>query len=116
MILDDIKNKLEEIDQNVDYGAVKRSRKETLWNYIVFNRNVMKPNQNKTSYSEYYSVHIVRENFIPEGLVLEVINKMLEIAGMRVASTDIQYNYTTKPSTDKVVEMASIEFVKPVKA
>ena len=99
----------------MDYGVVKRSRNETLWNYTVFNRNVMKPSQNKTSYSEHYSVHVVRENFLPEGLVLEVIHKMLEIAGMRLAGTDIQYTYTTKPNTDKVVEMASIEFVRPVK-
>lgn len=116
MILDEIKTKLQEIDSEVDYGAVKRSRRETVWNYTVFNRGPLKQNPNKTSYNQYYAIHIVRENFIPEGLVVEYINKMLEIAGMRLAGTDIQYTYTTKPNTDRIVEMASVEFVKPVKA
>ena len=116
MILDEIKTKLQEIDSEVDYGTVKRSRRETVWNYTVFNRGALKISQNKTSYNQYYAIHIVRENFIPEGLVVEYIDKMLEIAGMRLAGTDIQYTYTTKPNTDRIVEMASVEFVKPVKA
>ena len=111
MILDDIKKKLEQIDPIVFYGAVDSTVKDTLWNYIVFNRTVMKPSANKSGYTDGYSVHIIRENFIPDGLAEEVIEKMLEIAGMRESGSDMQYQYIVKPNTDDVVEMLSIDFV-----
>lgn len=88
---------------------------ETVWDYIVFNRKPTKPNPNKTGYSYYFTVNIIRENFIPEGLDLEVIDKMLEIPGMRLAGNDMEYTYVAKMNTDVVVEMLSIDFVKPVK-
>ena len=115
MILDDITKKLEQIDPIVFYGAVDSTVKDTLWNYIVFNRTVMKPSASKSGYTDGYSVHIIRENFIPEGLAEEVIEKMLEIAGMRESGNDMQYQYIVKPNTDTVIEMLSIDFVKPRK-
>ena len=114
MVLQTIKNKLQEIDTNVFYGAVDNRMKETLWNYIVFNRNNLKVNQNKTGYTDSYVVHIVREEWIPEGVDMEVIEKMLEIDGMRVSGDGI-YSYSYKPSTNTVIEMLSIEFLKPRK-
>ena len=115
MILDEIKLKLEEIDKCVYYGAVSKSIKETEWNYIVFNRAPTKINQNKNGYSYYFSVNIVRENFVPEGLDLEVISKVEEISGMKLANTDMEYNYIVKPNTNIVVEMLTINFVKAMK-
>lgn len=115
MILETIKNKLLEIDPNVFYGMVDNSMRESVWDYIVFNRKPTKAATNRTGYSYYFSVNIVRENFIPEGLDLTVISKMLEIDGMRLAGTDMEYNYTAKPNTNNVVEMLSIDFVKAVK-
>lgn len=112
MILDDIKEKLKEIDPNVFYGAVKSRMKEITWDYIVFNRTVMRSNPSKNAFSDVYTVHIIREEFIPEGTAEAVIEKMLEIAGMRLSGTDSEYDYTTKPKTDAVVEMLSIEFVR----
>lgn len=115
MILEDIKNKLLEVDDHVFYGMVDNSMKETLWNYIVFNRSVMSINTNKTGYTDRFTVHIIREDWIPEGLELDVIDKMLEIPGMRLAANDATYNYVQKPNTNIVVEMISIDFVKPKK-
>ena len=115
MILETIKNKLREVDDSVYYGMVHSEKKETLWNYIVFNRTSMKSSASKTGYTDGYIVHIVREEWIPEGLAEEVINKMLEIDGMKLSATDSQYDYVPKPNTDSVVEMLSIEFVKPRK-
>ena len=116
MILNDIKTKLKELDTNVFYGMVDNSMQETLWNYIVFNRTSMKTTATKGGYSDYYSVHIIREEWIPEGFEIEVINKMLEIDGMRLAGNDAVYTYVPKPNTNIVVEMLSIDFVKPKKA
>ena len=112
MILEQIKNKLLEIDHNVFYGMVDDSMQTTLWNYIVFHRSKLSSNANKTGFSDYYSVHIIRENWIPEGMDIEVINKMLEIDGMRLAGNDGTYNYILKPKTNTVIEMLSLEFVK----
>lgn len=112
MILDEIKQKLAEIDPCIHYGAVASSQFEMLWDYIVFNRVTLSSAPNKTGYSDYYDVHIVRENFIPEGLDIEVINKMCEISGMRLTSSDAVYSYVQKPNTDTVVEMLTLHFVR----
>jgi hypothetical protein len=113
LILNEIQEKLEQIDENVFYGAVNRSmKKETLWNYIVFNRTSLKKSKDKTGFTDGYAVHIVREDFIPEGLAEEVIEKMCEIAGIRESGEDSQYQYMVKPNTDTVLEMLSIGFVK----
>ena len=116
MILDEIQKKLKEIDEPVFYGMVDNSMQETLWNYIVFYRTTMKANPNKTGYTDYFTVHIIREGWIPEGLEIDVINKMLEINGMRLAGNDAVYSYVPKPNTNIVVEMISIDFMKAKKA
>lgn len=113
MLLNDIREKLEEKDDNVFYGMVDPKMRETEWNYTVFERKKLGFNENKTSASRYFTVHIVREEFIPEGFEMEVIKKVLEIPGMRLTSQDGEYTYVTKPNTNIVVEMFSIDFVKP---
>lgn len=112
MILDDIKTKLEEIDQKVYYGMVDEEVREIVWDYIVFNRSTLKAHPNRTGYVDYYDVHIIRENFVPEGLEIEVINKMLEISGMRLADGDNTYTYVQKPNTNIVIEMLTLHFVR----
>jgi hypothetical protein len=116
LILQAIKDKLKEVDENTFYGVVDKKMKDELWNYIVFNRTTLKTSTNKTSYTDGYSVHIIREEWIPDEVVTGVINKMLEIDGMRLAQTDSQYNYVQKPNTNLVIEMLSIDFVRPRKA
>ena len=115
MILNEIKEKLLEVDPNVYYGKVDSAIRESRWDYIVFDRRRIRPSENKTSYSHYYAVHIVRESFVPDGLEREVINKMLEIDGMRLAGTDLTFDYAPKPNTDEIVEMVTIEFVKAIR-
>ena len=116
MILNEIRDKLLGIDPRVFYGMVDNSVQKTYWDYIVFNRKPTKIGANRTGYSYYFTVNIIRENFIPEGLDLTVIAKMLEIPGMRLAGNDMEYHYVAKPNTNVVVEMLSIDFVKAVKA
>lgn len=111
MILETIENKLKELDSNVFYGVVDDSMRETAWNYTVFNRRNLKSSTNKNGYNTVFSVHIIRENYIPEGLEEDFIEKMLEIEGVRTAS-DGQYDYVMKPNTNIVVEMFSIDFVR----
>lgn len=111
MFLTDIEAKLQEIDPNVDYGLVDKKRMEMVWNYIVFNRTSVKFSANKTAVSDSFDVHIVRENYIPEGLEDEIVKKLCELPGVRV-SGDPAFNYAQKPNTNTVVEMLTISFVR----
>ena len=112
MILDDISAKLHEVDSRVYYGMVDNEVRETVWDYIVFNRSTFAAAQNRTGYSDYYDVHIIRENFIPEELDTEVIAKMSEIPGVRLVGEDGRYDYLQKSKTDTVVEILTLTFVR----
>lgn len=112
MLLDEVQNKLEKFDEHVFYGVVDDRMREMLWNYIVFNRTRLKSSANKTGYGDYFDVHIVRENFIPEGLDTDIIAKVLEIDGVRLCSDDGVYNYVRKNNTGNVVEMLTLSFVR----
>lgn len=91
------------------------SVKDTVWDYIVFERSALSVSTNKTGYAEEYTVRIIREEYIPEGLEIEMIEKMLELPGMRLKSDSGIYEYIQKPNTNIVVEMFSINFVRPKK-
>ena len=112
MLLNEIQTKLEEIEPRVYYGMVDKAVRETEWNYIVFNRTPLKITGNCTGYSDGFDVHIIRENYIPEGLDVAVINKMREISGVRVAGDNHEYTYIQKPNTNTVVEMLSLHFTR----
>lgn len=112
MLLEEIQSKLEEIDSNVFYGMVDDTVITDEWNYIVFMRKALSVSDTKKGYSDRFTVAIIRENYIPEGLEVSVIDKMLEISGMRLASPDCPYSYTQKPNTNTVVELLTMEFVK----
>lgn len=116
MILTDIEAKLKEIDPNVYYGMVDESRKETVWDYIVFNRTIIRHSTNKTSESDRFDVHVIRENFIPDGLENEVIDKLRELPGVKLTGDDSTFTYVQKPNTNIVVEMMSIHFLRARKS
>ena len=112
MILTDIEAKLKEIDPNVYYGMVDESQAETFWNYIVFNRVSINHSANKTAATDRFEVHVIRENYIPDGLEDEVVSKLMEIPGVRLTSEDSTFDYVQKPNTNIVVEMITIPFLR----
>ena len=112
MILIDIEAKLKEIDQRVYYGMVDETVAKTVWDYIVFNRTTIKHSTNKTSDSDYFDVHVIRENYIPDGMEDEVIAKLREIPGVRLTGDDTDFTYVQKPNTNIVVEMMTMHFVR----
>lgn len=110
-----IREALECIDPIVFYGQAGNLREDVLWNYIVYFRERIEENQNKTGSTLYFHVAIVRENEVPEGLEQEVIKAIKEsVPGARV-SGDIQYDYAVKPNTGAAVEVMDIVFAKPRK-
>lgn len=114
-MLDLIRDKLREIDPRVYYGGIPESSKDDAWDYLVFMRTSRTRLGSNTGFSDYFEVAVVREEYIQEGLVEQVIAKIEELDGMRVSGTDVEYVYTRKPGTDHVVELARIQFVRPLK-
>lgn len=115
MILTKIEAILQKFDPRVYYGSVDTSIAETAWNYIVFNRTGVKYSNGKTASSDTFDVHIIRENYIPEGLETEIIKEICALPGVRV-SGDSVFRYTQKPNTNAVVEMLTISFVRARKS
>ena len=111
-LLNELREKLEQVDPVVFYGMVDNRIKETIWDYTVFNRTRLKSAANKTGFTDYIDIHIVRENYIPEGLDTEMITKVLEIDGMRLANEDGIYTYVEKNNTNTVVEMLTLSFMR----
>lgn len=116
MLLNDVKKALKEIDPLVFYGLVpsadENGEKFDVWDYIVFNRVKLKNHANKTSYSDHFEVHIVREEYIPEGIDIDVIAKLTALPGVKLADDDGTYNYMMKPNTDTVIEMLTLTFTR----
>lgn len=109
--------------EGVFYGLSRKHKGDNTemqtWNMFIFRRyemsGVAKRNEPRQT---YYKLHIIHENFIPEGYVETVINALensegIEGTKLKVCDTKIPYDYTYKGNTDQVVEMATITFTHP---
>lgn len=104
------------IIEAVLYGTAHQHKNSKPWNYIVFNKQKLKKGgTSNTDLTYYWNVAIVHEEYIPEGLEESVINKILEINGLRLADGDMPFEYLTKGDSDMVVELLQISFVKTKK-
>lgn len=94
--------------EKVFYGmASDRSNKMNKWNYIILKRS-----RNAASGTIYYTITLVHEDYIPEGMEEKLVKSVLgKISGLRL-SGDIEYDYGLKNSTDLVMEAAFITFSK----
>lgn len=113
-LLDNIKNTLETLAADpeypmsggVFYGGINVQNLEE-WNYFVFNRRRVIGTNNK-SFTDFFEVHIVHEDYIAEGYELEVVKALKdEIPGVSLAE-DITYDYVPKGDTQVVVEIANL--------
>lgn len=113
-LLDSIKNTLETLAADpeypmsggVFYGGINVQNLEE-WNYFVFNRRRVIGTNNK-SFTDFFEVHIVHEDYIAEGYELEVVKALKdEIPGVSLAE-DITYDYVPKGDTQVVVEIANL--------
>lgn len=118
MLLNDVKNTLKKVDPLVYYGVAPSrlldddGTEVDTWDYIVFNRARLKHHSNQTSYSDRFEVTIVREEYIPEGIDIDIINRLKALPGVKLADEDGVYHYTTKPNTDTVVEALTLTFTR----
>lgn len=109
-MLEQFEAKLREVADLVFYGSADDVANNVLWKYIVFWRARTVRNQNNTGYTDYYSVAIVHENWVPDEMISEVVETLEQLPGVRLASSDIEFDYTRKPSTNAVIEIATLSF------
>lgn len=114
-MLEQIESKLMEVLPTVYYGSARDDENITLWNYIVFWRDSTKRSTNNTSFTDYYTVAIIHENWVPDALIEQTITNMESISGMRLSNSEIGFDYSRKPSTDAVIEIARLTFCMPRK-
>lgn len=112
MLLNDIKKALSEIDQNVYYGTGAAHPKTKPWDYMVFSRDVIKRNPNRSSFTNIIDVSIVREEFIPDGLEEKVVGAMEALPGVRLMEGEHEYLYTVKPNTKLTIELVVLRFTR----
>ena len=114
-MLNKISEKLEGLDMGpIQYGRV--TNQPEVWNYIVYGRSrLRRVGSSKNDFNRYYTVVIVHEDYIPEGMEINVIKALEEIKGLKLAQDDIEYDYITKKNSGIVVEMAGLAFIQPIK-
>ena len=126
-VLDRIRNTLTELCADSDvpmvgvwYGACKE-KNLTSWNYFVFNRSRTTKNNtgSRVDLQTFYEVHVIHEDYIPEGYLETVINALLNMSEsgtkLKLTNEDISYDYTFKKNTNMVVEIATINLYHPEK-
>lgn len=108
-----IKEKLLEIDSNVYYGIIPDNVEIETLDYFVFGQSKMrKSGTSSNDLNGYWYVVIVREEYIHDDVIKQVISKLTEIHGLRLADGDYEYNYIQKGNTNIIVEMCTLTFTK----
>lgn len=114
--LNAIREALASVDSNVFYGLAAGLPKEAPWDYTVFSRETTTAAANRTGYTDDYLVSVVREGYVPEGTLEDVVAAVTAIPGMKLASRPVEYVYDTRPGTSDVAEMMVVHFTKSRKS
>jgi hypothetical protein len=111
-MLQTIESALREVQEPVFYGSADDVGNTALWNYIVFFRDRIARNQNNTGYTDYFTVAIIHENWVPDEMIEAAIVKMEALPGFKLANADVSFDYTRKPGTNAVIEVATLTFAR----
>lgn len=110
-MLKTIREALLAIDPNVYFGGVTNVDTADKWDYIVFSRGGMRRNaRGNTAYSTTINVVVVREEYVPEETIYQVIEAMETIPNVRLNENAVEFEYDRKGNTKTVMEMAVISF------
>lgn len=110
-MLKQIETALKAVDNNVFYGGVTGIDRIDKWDYIVFGRrNLRRNTKGNTSYTHVITVSIVREEYVPEETIYEVIEAMESIPGVRLEDDGGTFAYDRKEGTKAIMEIAQLTF------
>lgn len=115
---DKIKSALEPIDKNIFYGAVTEKDFQMMQSadcIIVATDDIKRKDMSSKDLVFTYNIFIVRENYIPEELILNVINAIEGIPGLRLANQSNPFEYLPKGKTNVVLETVMLGFTRTVK-
>ena len=76
-------------------------------------RKIKKSGTSSIDLNGYWYVTIVRENFIPDDTLFEVIEKLEEIPGLRLADGEFNYDYVFK-NEQKFIKQVKLKFMQPM--
>lgn len=114
-ILEQIEQVLQKFGYPVFYGRSFIGSNDKL-DYFVFNRQqISRSGKTNNDFTCYYQVHIIMENYIPEGFELDVIDAIQNNTNLKLSTNSMNYQYTTKGNTDTVLELLTITFALPIK-
>lgn len=116
---DKITAALAPIDKNIFYGAVTEKNFQALGNsadcIIVAADNIRRKDTASRDLIFTYNIFIVRENYIPEELILNVISALEAVPGLRFSNQSNPYEYLPKGKTNIVLETVMLGFTRTVK-
>lgn len=108
-MLSEVQKALLAIDERTYYGVAPIPEKNKPWDYIVFYRDSLSVAANGNSYTDEFEVAITREDFVPDELVLAVIDAINALPGCSVNVGSSEYVYTLKPNTNLTVEQLRLK-------
>lgn len=110
-MLNEINEALRRVDDNVFYGGVTDIGQMRDWNYIVFQRaDLKRTTRGNTAYTQELRVVIVREDYVPEETIREVIDALEALPNVRLKEDAASFEYDRKQNTKTVMEMAILTF------
>lgn len=112
-MISEVQDALKAIDDRVLYGVARADASNTWDCLLIRKERIEKSGTSKLGYSQYISVRIIREDAVPEGMEMQVIEYMKGI-GWKQSSASIEYEYTLD-ANEVVVEICKIEFYKVMK-
>ena len=83
------------------------------WNYSVFKRDTIEHDRNNSKRN--YKLSIVRENFIQDSLIEEIIQNILLKTNLRLRDTNFKFDYLYNPKNSIVCEVIIIDFYQSKK-
>lgn len=111
-MLNQIKEALEEaFDIPIYYGTSAEATGKNVYDYVVFWRDRMSLKAgSKGDYTDYYSVALVRKNFIPEDEKTKVLDVLRDIPGIKETG-EVNFDYLVQPGTKLALEVAEYHFI-----
>lgn len=107
-----IENAIKDYENKLFYGRATIELTDK-WNYSIFKRDDIIHDKNSMKFN--YSLAIVRENYVEEELIFNIIDKILSNTNLKLRDTNFKFDYFYNQKSDIVCETVVIEFYRSTK-